>query len=63
VSEKLSLPLIIFVIEAMSIVILSTLGLMATTLVTISTVALVAFTWSRLGGTRLRRGRDSALHL
>ena len=42
-SEKLSLPLAIFAIEVMSITIFTALGLMTTTLVAISTVALIAF--------------------
>ena len=54
VSEKLSLPLAVFAVEAMSFAILSTLGFMATTLVAISIVALVAFAWSRGRGFRVR---------
>jgi len=47
VSEKLNLPLAVFAVEALSITVLTTLGLMTTTLVAISTFALIAFAWSR----------------
>ena len=46
-SEKLNLPLAVFAVEAMSITILATLGLMTTTLVALSTVALIAFVFNR----------------
>ncbi len=61
-SEKLSLPLAVFAIEAMSLTILTTLGLMMTTLVAISTVALIVFVWNRRKDIRARNGLDRPLH-
>jgi hypothetical protein len=58
VSEKLSLPIAVFAIEAMSLTILTTLGLMTTTLVVISAVALIAFVWNRGKGIPARTVRD-----
>ena len=47
VSEKLNLPLAVFAVEALSITLLTTLGIMTTTLVAISSAALIAFAWDR----------------
>jgi hypothetical protein len=54
----MNLPLAVFAVEAMSITILATLGLMATTLVALSTIALIAFAWNRGKGIQSRTGRD-----
>ena len=57
-TEKLSLPLAVFAIEAMFLTILTTLGLMTTTLVTMSSVALIALAWNRGKGIAARTVRD-----
>ncbi len=61
-SEKLSLPIVVFAIEAMSLTILTTLGLMTTTIVVISAVALIAFVWNRGKGIQALTVHDRPLH-
>ena len=61
VSEKLNLPLAVFAVEALSITLLTTLGIMTTTLVAISSAALIAFAWDRGKGLQARAGRDGPL--
>ena len=57
-SENLNLPLAIFAVETMCLVVLTTLGLMTPTLVALSTVALIAFTWNRGKGIQAHTVRD-----
>ena len=46
-SEKLNLPLAIFAVETMCLVVFTTLGLVAATIVTISTAVLIVQAWKR----------------
>jgi hypothetical protein len=62
VSEKLNLPLAVFTVEALSITLLTTLGLMTTTLVAISSVAMAAFVWNRSKGIQARTGSTRSIN-